>query len=31
MCPKGSGKKFKYCCGAKGTTKVCTGEGLLRQ
>ncbi len=31
MCPKGSGKKFKYCCGAKGTTKVCTGEGLLRK
>jgi preprotein translocase subunit SecA len=30
MCPKGSGKKFKYCCGAKGNLKVCTGEGLLR-
>jgi preprotein translocase subunit SecA len=28
MCPKGSGKKFKYCCGAKGNTKVCTGAGL---
>ena len=30
ICPKGSGKKFKYCCGAKGNLKVCTGEGLLR-
>jgi len=29
MCPKGTGKKFKYCCGAKGNTKVCTGAGLL--
>jgi preprotein translocase subunit SecA len=28
ICPKGSGKKFKYCCGANGTTKVCTGRGL---
>jgi hypothetical protein len=28
MCPKGTGKKFKYCCGAKGK-KVCTGEGAL--
>jgi preprotein translocase subunit SecA len=27
-CPKGTGKKFKYCCGAKGR-KVCTGEGAL--
>jgi preprotein translocase subunit SecA len=26
-CPKGTGKKFKYCCGAKGH-KVCTGAGL---
>jgi len=25
-CPLGTGKKFKYCCGAKGK-KVCTGEG----
>jgi preprotein translocase subunit SecA len=30
MCPKGTGKKFKYCCGAKGNTKVCTGAGLLK-
>jgi preprotein translocase subunit SecA len=28
MCPKGTGKKFKYCCGAKGNNKVCTGAGL---
>jgi len=28
-CPKGTGKKFKYCCGADGKTKVCTGKGLL--
>jgi preprotein translocase subunit SecA len=28
-CPKGTGKKFKYCCGADGKTKVCTGRGLL--
>jgi preprotein translocase subunit SecA len=28
MCPKGTGKKFKYCCGADGNTKVCTGRGL---
>ena len=27
-CPKGTGKKFKYCCGADGKTKVCTGRGL---
>jgi preprotein translocase subunit SecA len=27
-CPKGTGKKFKYCCGADGKTKVCTGKGL---
>jgi preprotein translocase subunit SecA len=27
-CPKGTGKKFKYCCGADGKTKVCTGAGL---
>jgi preprotein translocase subunit SecA len=29
MCPKGTGKKFKYCCGSDGATKVCTGRGLL--
>jgi len=29
LCPKGTGKKFKYCCGADGKTKVCTGKGLL--
>jgi len=28
-CPKGTGKKFKYCCGADGKTKVCTGRGLM--
>jgi preprotein translocase subunit SecA len=28
-CPKGTGKKFKYCCGNDGKTKVCTGRGLL--
>ncbi len=28
ICPKGTGKKFKYCCGADGKTKVCTGKGL---
>ena len=28
MCPKGTGKKFKYCCGADGKTKTCTGRGL---
>jgi preprotein translocase subunit SecA len=28
ICPKGTGKKFKYCCGADGKTKVCTGRGL---
>jgi preprotein translocase subunit SecA len=28
MCPKGSGKKFKYCCGAKNNLKTCTGAGL---
>jgi preprotein translocase subunit SecA len=27
LCPKGTGKKFKYCCGADGKTKVCTGAG----
>jgi len=26
-CPKGTGKKFKNCCGADGKTKVCTGAG----
>ena len=30
MCPKGTGKKFKYCCGADGKTKVCTGAGLSK-
>jgi len=29
LCPKGTGKKSKYCCGADGKTKVCTGKGLL--
>ena len=28
ICPKGTGKKFKYCCGADGKTKMCTGRGL---
>jgi uncharacterized protein YecA (UPF0149 family) len=27
QCPMGSGKKFKYCCGATGA-KVCTGAGM---
>jgi preprotein translocase subunit SecA len=27
LCPQGTGKKFKYCCGADGKTKVCTGAG----
>jgi preprotein translocase subunit SecA len=31
MCPLGTGKKFKYCCGAKGQTKVCTGEGAQKK
>jgi preprotein translocase subunit SecA len=26
-CPRGTGKKFKNCCGADGKTKVCTGAG----
>jgi preprotein translocase subunit SecA len=26
-CPLGTGKKFKNCCGADGTTKFCTGAG----
>jgi len=30
VCPKGTGKKFKYCCGADGKTKICTGAGLLK-
>jgi preprotein translocase subunit SecA len=30
ICPKGTGKKFKYCCGADGKTKVCTGAGALK-
>ena len=29
-CPKGTGKKFKYCCGADGKTKVCTGAGARK-
>jgi preprotein translocase subunit SecA len=29
-CPKGTGKKFKNCCGANGKTKVCTGAGALK-
>jgi preprotein translocase subunit SecA len=28
VCPKGTGKKFKYCCGARGNKKVCDGSGL---
>jgi preprotein translocase subunit SecA len=27
VCPLGTGKKFKNCCGADGNTKVCTGAG----
>jgi preprotein translocase subunit SecA len=27
LCPRGTGKKFKNCCGADGKTKVCTGAG----
>jgi len=27
LCPQGTGKKFKNCCGADGKTKVCTGAG----
>jgi len=30
MCPLGTGKKFKYCCGADGKTKVCTGAGAQK-
>jgi preprotein translocase subunit SecA len=30
VCPKGTGKKFKNCCGADGVTKVCTGAGLAK-
>jgi preprotein translocase subunit SecA len=29
-CPMGTGKKFKYCCGADGKTKVCTGAGAQK-
>jgi len=29
-CPKGTGKKFKNCCGADGKTKVCTGAGTQK-
>jgi preprotein translocase subunit SecA len=28
VCPMGTGKKFKNCCGADGSTKFCTGAGL---
>jgi len=28
ICPKGTGKKFKYCCGARDNKKVCDGSGL---
>ena len=28
VCPMGTGKKFKNCCGADGNTKFCTGAGL---
>ncbi len=28
VCPKGTGKKFKYCCGARDNKKVCDGSGL---
>ncbi len=31
MCPKGSGKKFKYCCGARNNQKFCDGSGLLKK
>jgi preprotein translocase subunit SecA len=30
VCPLGTGKKFKNCCGADGKTKVCTGAGVSR-
>jgi preprotein translocase subunit SecA len=30
ICPKGTGKKFKNCCGADGKTKVCTGAGAQK-
>lgn len=30
LCPLGTGKKFKYCCGADGKTKVCTGAGAQK-
>jgi preprotein translocase subunit SecA len=26
-CPRGTGKKFKNCCGIDGKTRVCTGAG----
>ena len=28
LCPKGTGKKFKYCCGADGKTKVRVWQGV---
>jgi preprotein translocase subunit SecA len=31
MCPLGTGKKFKYCCGAVGSNKVCTGAGAQKK
>jgi len=30
ICPLGTGKKFKHCCGADGKTKVCTGAGAQK-
>jgi len=30
VCPLGTGKKFKNCCGADGSTKVCTGAGAQK-
>ena len=30
VCPKGTGRKFKNCCGADGKTKVCTGAGAQK-
>jgi preprotein translocase subunit SecA len=29
-CPMGTGRKFKNCCGADGSTKVCTGAGAAK-
>ncbi len=30
VCPLGTGKKFKNCCGADGKTKGCTGAGAQK-